>query len=193
MNLQIVAEHTIDVDLVSICGHVLDAGCRDFHFSRVLASLGARVVAVDADPEVSDPDIDGVRFERAVIDTDSGVRRFVVATEPQARHVVRSAAEDGVDVRAVTIQSLMQTHDVPIWDAVKLDVEGSEYAILRAWPGPIAKQISIEFHEHCVPQPPDVYDAIFNHLDQWYRVVQHVKERRHCAAPNYWDTLFVLK
>ncbi len=57
----------------------------------------------------------------------------------------------------------------------------------------MARQISVEFHEHVAPRPQALYDAIFAHLGQWYEVVQHEKSARHCCAPNYWDTLFVLK
>ncbi len=46
-----VAGHTVVRDLLA-GGWVLDAGCRDFVFSRYAAEHGCRVVALDPDPTV---------------------------------------------------------------------------------------------------------------------------------------------
>jgi FkbM family methyltransferase len=195
-NLITVGEHTIDASLLKPGGWVLDAGCRDFTFARGLAERGCRVLAMDADPTVEDPRIEGVRFLHCALAATDGVREIVMTADPQARHLdglyTGSGSAPRRKVVAVTPHTLT-TPSIGEWDAVKLDIEGAEYDILKSWPGPIARQISIEFHEHCAPRPPELYGAIFSHLAQWYDVVQHPFERRHCLPPNYWDTLLALR
>ena len=52
------------------------------------------------------------------------------------------------------------------WDVVKLDCEGAEYDVLLDWPGPIAEQITVEFHEHTGAnvKGPDVYREILEQV-----------------------------
>lgn len=203
MNLICIAEHTVDVDRLTPGGWVLDAGCRNFGFARGLAERGCRVLAIDADPTVVAEDIPNVTFLHRAIAAEAGTRSLVMSSDPQARYLtpVGSTAVGGEKVEALTIEQLSSCHpftpilpaDGPPWDVVKLDVEGAEYDILQAWPGPISQQLSIEFHEHVCPRASEVYESIFEHLGQWYDVVQHVKEARHCAAPSWYDSLLVLR
>lgn len=194
--LELVGEHTIDTSLLTPGGYVLDAGCRDFIFSRGCAARGCRVIAVDADPTVEDPKEANISFNNFALSSVRGQRDFVMTHDPQARHLADAnpqAAAPTTRVLALTIEDIMKAGDIEIFDAVKLDIEGAEYDILLNWPGSIAKQISIEFHEHVQPRPKEFYDAIFAHLSQGYEIVQHEKTARHCTHPNYWDTLLVMK
>lgn len=209
MNLVCIAEHTIDVDLLTPGGWVLDAGCRNFHFAHHLAERGCRVLAIDADPTVEVPETIEIGTDKVVtklnkptylnraIAAENGMRSLVMSQDPQARYLspVGFSAVGGHKIKAMTVEMLMNLVDSPPWqwDVIKLDVEGSEYDILQAWPGPITKQISIEFHEHVCPRPPEVYEAIFKHLGQWYDVIQHVKDARYTCPENYWDSLLVIK
>lgn len=197
MKLVTIAEHTIDVDRLTPGGWVLDGGCRNFGFARGLVERGCRVLAIDADPTVVAEDIPGVQFLHRAIAAEAGTRSLVMSSDPQARYLtpVGSTAIGGEKVEAMTIIDLMEPTDGLMWDVVKLDVEGAEYDILQAWPmdRPLAKQISIEFHEHVRPRPPELYDAIFNRLSKFYDVVQHVSEAKYCAGYNYWDSLLVLR
>lgn len=197
MNLICIAEHTVDVDRLTPGGWVLDAGCRNFSFARGLAERGCHVLAIDADPTVVAEDIPGVEFLHRAIAAEAGTRSLVMSKDPQARYLtpVGSTAVGGEKVEAMTIIDLMEPTDGLMWDVVKLDVEGAEYDILQAWPMErcIAKQISIEFHEHVRPRPPEIYDAIFERLSKFYDVAQHVKDARFCCAPNFWDTLLIAR
>lgn len=194
--LVLAGEHTIDADRLT-GGWVLDAGCRDFAFSRQMAELGCRVIALDADPTVEDPLLGGIRFYNFALDAETGEREIVMTADPQARHFAGlytgSPAVERRRVQAVTVLQMMRSLGIDCWDVVKLDIEGAEYEILRRWSGPIARQISVEFHEHCAQRPPELYAEIFQHLGSWYDVVQHEKEARHCLPPNWFDTLLVLR
>jgi len=193
MNLACIGEHTVDLARLTKGGWVLDAGCRDFTFSRGIADKGCRVLAIDADhtvkkPAEIHPDVFFINW--AIADED-GQNTLVMSADPQARYLAPSG--EGRKVTTKTLSSIMSASGIRHWDVVKLDVEGSEYKILRSWPGPIATQISIEFHEHVRPRPQEMYEEIFHHLGQWYDVVRHEKSARHATHPNFWDTLVCLK
>jgi hypothetical protein len=57
MNLQKLAEHTVDVDLLPEAPIVLDVGCRWFDFSKEILRIrpDARIVALDPGPDIEDP------------------------------------------------------------------------------------------------------------------------------------------
>lgn len=194
--LTVIAEHTIDEGYLS-GGFVLDAGCRDFGFARSVAERGCRVIAMDPDPTIEEQKIDGVTFLREALSVNEGERHLVMTSDPQARHLEGrsegASSSEKVSVQAVSIETIMERFGVKQFDCVKLDIEGGEIGILRAWPGPIAKQISVEFHEHCMPVSQETYDGIFSHLTNWYDVVQHERTARYGAGYNYWDSLFVLR
>lgn len=61
------------------------------------------------------------------------------------------------------------------------------------WPGPIARQISVSFHEHAHPIGEARIKQIVAHLSKWYDPIRHIKDARYCAGENYWDSVFVLR
>lgn len=194
MTLKTIYDHTVDVDRLR-GGWVLDAGCRDFSFARAMAARGCRVLALDADASVIDQKIAGVQFHHLALANEDGSREFALHDNLEARGFVHHntpASVPRTSVEAVSLKTLMERYGVERWDCVKLDIEGAEYAVLRDWPGPIASQISVEFHEHCVGrQAPDVYDRVFARLSAWYEIAQHQRSERYCAGSNYWDSLLV--
>jgi hypothetical protein len=185
-----IGEHSVRTDLLSKCA-ILDAGCRGFEFSRWFAERDHMVYACDPAPDIDVPAFVN-HFDRVALLGQSEYHHFFhfkICEDKNASHV----AEDGdIIVEARIIQNWNFTKTNPC-DVVKLDIEGSEYAVLADWPGPIAKQISVEFHEHCRPRGEETINRIIKHLEQWYRVEQHEKTDQHCAGKNYWDSLFILK
>ena len=185
---EVIAEHTV---MVPSTGPVLDVGARSFAFSREMARRDHTVVAMEPDPTVSDPKIERVHHLPYAL--GASIRHdapFIMDADPQARRIGEGGA---VRVDVLDIATVMKRMAIPQWGVVKLDCEGAEYEVLRNWPGPIAEQVTVEFHEHVKPQPQEVYDAIFAHMGQWYDVKQHVKSERHCLPPNWWDTVWVLR
>lgn len=184
MSLINVAGHTIEPSLL-VGGWVLDAGSRDFEFSKAIVKAGCQVLALDADPSVENPKLEGVHFYNEAIAGDAGVHSFTLHENPEARGLTRDVgtAPGMVQVAAQTLTQWMDRHGIDDFDCIKLDVEGAEYAILSSWPGPVAKQITVEFHDHHWKRPPEVYERLFDHLAQWYNVVKFYPG----------DTLLVLK
>ncbi len=108
----------------------------------------------------------------------------------------RPRVREEQQIIGLSVLEIGKLFDVDVWDVVKLDCEGAEYGVLLDWPGPIANQITVEFHEHTGANEKgiEMYQRILRHLKQWYRVIQHETSQEHgIKTPNYWDSLFVLK
>jgi len=208
MNLKRIDEHTFDLDRITHGSAVLDVGCRNFTVTRGLRGLGCRVVSLDPDPGVGLPtDLPDVTFFRvALVEPKlakdptihysmwgNGTGNHVVTPDmhPQSPQLVQVATAD--------IETIGRMAGVDHWAAVKLDCEGAEYNVLLNWPGPIADQISVEFHEHTNANPfkPDnerYWVELKRHMGQWYDFVKFDKGKQHgLPQDNYWDSLLVLR
>lgn len=200
MRLERIDEHTLDLDLLGPGTTVLDVGCRGFHLAKHLASLGSKILCLDPSPDIVDPQAPNITFQRkAVLGYGPASQRvkFAMVHDKNASFVVDGLYEPGqvIEVEATTIPALLEEHQISQVDAVKLDCEGSEYEILAAWPGPIAKQISVEFHLHTHSARSDnEIERIVSYLERWYAVVSHKKSLQHgLPTLNYWDSLFLLR
>jgi hypothetical protein len=81
------------------------------------------------------------------------------------------------------------------FDLVKLDIEGAEFDVLEHWPGPVATQLSIEFHDAFDKRFYDAayFERLFAGPLADYRVVQHEAMREPYPDIGHWDSLLVLK
>lgn len=189
MNIQCIAEHSIDLDLLS-GGICIDAGCRGFQFSEAMRDLGCEVFAHDLE-EMQPPS--GIKFINRAIGTETKKVFYKDTKDPQAKHI----AESGIEVQMWAINDIYKCNIIEgkHFDIVKLDVEGEEYKILSD-PNfqPIPKQISVEFHMHAHRALHDqYYDKCMENLLKWYEPVKHELTQAHGAGFNYWDSLFVRK
>ncbi len=86
----------------------------------------------------------------------------------------------------------------PFFALVKLDCEESEFGILENWPGPIATQISVEFHDWTGPWETKAKNSPTYYPNLWagplrdYEVVQHELSKVG-EGVGHWDTLLRLK
>lgn len=194
MQLKTLATHTIDVGrLTPGGGIVLDAGCRDYDFALEMSALQQTVVALDADPAVvaADPHLEKFYVHHAaLLHKLDGEMRFSPAGNGSRMGHFKEA--EAIRVPITTIESLNRAYGD--FAVVKLDIEGSEYEVLLNWPGPIADQITVEFHEHTKQgrdvHGADVYNRIIERLDPWYRLIQH-EPTPFMGGMNFYDSLWV--
>jgi FkbM family methyltransferase len=206
MNLKTLASHTLDLDLLPESPTVLDVGCRNWDFANavLLERPKARVIALDPARDVyeawkQNERRDGrIRYwPYALVEPGlEGPQTFAHFSTGEADYVTALGAPPAADmetyiVSCVTIQGLMQTWEIRHWDAVKLDCEGAEAGILEFWPGPIATQISVEFHDW--DKPLQRSEGYYEHLWKllpWYRAVQHELSKQG-EGVGHWDSLLV--
>jgi FkbM family methyltransferase len=185
---------------------VLDVGCRNWDFANaVLAERPkGRVIALDPARDVydrwkQDERRDGrIRFwPYALVGAgEEGQRLFAHFSTGEADFLMKPGQRPLADwetylVACIGIQSLMAQWEIRYWDAVKLDCEGAEAGILETWPGPIATQISVEFHDWDKPmqRSESYYDRLMKALP-WYRFTQHELSRQG-EGIGHWDSLLV--
>ena len=197
--------HSLDLEKLTPGGWIIDAGCRNFIFTRGWLNLGFKVFAMDADPTMPVPDDLTVRSDfrfccAALIGNQSAEVRFCMDEGDVARHVITPEMPQyrypAVTVPALTISTVLEQLGVKSVEAVKLDVEGSEYEILKHWPGPVARQINVSYHEHTHANPRGwvTYDEIQVHLGQWYDLFGFEKATREPKEHgHYMDVTWILR
>lgn len=131
---------------------------------------------MDPAQDVSDPVLSNVHFLNTALWDSCGGKHFLRDADPMACRLTDDQSMP--QVRCADIRSIMLAFGVRIFDAVKLDIEGAEYQVLKAWPGPIAKQISVEFHPHFC-KDKDLISAARAQLDKWYTCVENKEEIDH--------------
>lgn|SRR3990167_2010013 len=200
MKLEIIDNHSVALDLLTK-GPVLDAGCRGFRFSEYFAKLGHTVVMMDPSPDTVVPtkfqDFPAPKyfFPQALVAPDAPRSASLRMTDDaEARHVVYQGIAGDPAIRCMSINEVMDQSSVKQWDLVKLNIEGSEYGILRQWPGPIARQVVVSFHEHTNRRMGDTaIQEIMDHLAKWYVPIRHEFDERYCAGRNAWDSVVCLR
>lgn len=192
-DLRCIAGHTVDVDLLSETAFVLDVGCRGWDFTRGITEIRPRSFIAAYDPDPTIKSIPGVMFRHAAI-VGNGVRQsqYAAFSTGEANYLLQPGfPPPPPDAKRMMVACVSIAEIGANWDLVKLDCEGSEFGILEHWPGPIAKQISVEFHDWLDRRKwNDAYfERLFAGLPD-YRVVQHeLTEVGPGKALGHWDSL----
>ncbi len=198
------AGHTVDLDLLPERPVVLDVGCRGFDFTREVLALRpeAEIIAMDPDPLIHcSPDEDCIFMRRALVGDYRQRANYAAWSTGEGNMICDVSphyAERSHDVPCVSIYSLMKEETIGHWDLVKLDCEESEFGILENWPGPIATQISVEFHdwtgvwESKAKHNPHYYPNLWAGPLHDYEVVQHELSKQG-EGTGHWDTLLRLR
>lgn len=202
------AEHSVVADLLPEAPVVLDVGCRGFEFDIELLKLRplARIFAFDPDPAIDDPGVRGIVFSRKAV-TERDVEGVIWQGPGEGAFICGNKGDPGygvgvinpaeaVTVESVTVETVMREHDVERFDLVKLDCEGSEFGILESWPGPIATQLSVEFHDFAQPQrwTEEYFEKLFaGPLRIYQRVLFGVTPLGPGNSMGHWDSVLVLK
>ncbi len=203
MNLTTIAGHTFDLDRLPEQPAVLDVGCRGFDFTSGILALRpeAGILAMDPDPIIVDPQLPNCAFLRFALVGDDRVRSKYTSYSTGEGNFLTEALSyyDSkiIEVDCVNIRELTTFHGGP-WDLVKLDCEGSEFQILEHWPGPIATQLSIEFHDWTDKDKrdkPDYYELLFSLLGKFgYEVIRHeLTDISGRGAWGHWDSILALR
>ncbi len=188
---KVIEEHSIDVDLLT-GGWVIDAGCRGWKFSNAMKELGEKVYALDIE-DMYPPE--GIIFERKALSHYGGSTTVFLVGDKNGAHTgdVSYVGTRKGSVDCITLQTIKEKLDGEI-DVLKLDIEGSEYFLLTENFIPIAKQISIEFHEHCFKSLHDrLFFKCIKSLQEYYHIAYLERMPMHGAGLNYWDSLFIRK
>jgi FkbM family methyltransferase len=205
-------EHSFELDIINPGGWGVDFGCgSDFYISKTFLDFGLKTIAVDPNPAIKEiPKYENLYFENAalVID-DSSELNFHIYNDQDAASLKNPKNDvyflqklNSVVVKTTTIDKLMQKYDIHQFEILKLDIEGAEYDFLMTINKPIAKQISIEFHDFrglnpYYPNNEKYYNELIKKLSPFYQVVKHnIEKHPGLSGPqsyNYWDSLFILK
>lgn len=204
MNLVALASHTVDLDILPDAPVVLDVGCRDFDFTQRILELrpSAQITALDPSPDIVEIAwvlCHNVEFHRlALVGKERNMALLAMHSSGEGNFICDDPPwfAEAAAVKCITLPELMEKNGVKFWDLVKLDCEGSEFGILENWPGPIAQQISIEFHDWTGPWEEYVvgyyYERLFAGPLKDYEIVQHELSRQG-EGVGHWDTLLRLR
>lgn len=190
MELIEVGGHTFDKSRLSD-GVIIDIGARDFTFADHFTQP---VYCIDVDPKV----FDGVenrhtKLNVAISDRagesafyENGEATCLKEIDPDQNHPF-------IPCKTITMEDLYKITGENV-DLLKLDCEGAEYIILGETFKPIPKQITVEWHKHCVPDMHNTnYPLCKERLLKHYVMVDELLERRHGCSENIWDQLWIRK
>jgi hypothetical protein len=189
--ITVIAEHSVDLSLLSEKANILDLGCRGFLFTNELRRLGHNVEAVDID-DLFNPTGDNkwTHYDQMAITGFDGVVGIERNNDPQATKIGHGSEK----VQCMTLATFSKFKNILFWDLIKIDIEGSEYEVIMSLTEPPAKQLSIEFHLHTGiygdAQVKEMEDKL---LSLGYFPAKHDKYPAHGLSPNYWDSLFILQ
>lgn len=204
MTIEVFEWQSLRTDLLSGLP-ILGVGAWGWGFESMLAKRGHRVIGMDPHPDMAAPPAEIPNLEllrAALVGTNPGQRDFMVMDNPEACYVMdlkpaEFRAPKGqrvVKVEALTLLQVMERCGVKEWDAVKTNCEGEEYNLLDNWPGPVARQVVINFHEHFRPKGEDEIQRLLGKMGEWYTIVQDPRDHRYYAPEiNHWDTLVIRK
>ncbi len=191
--MTIIDEHTFDETLLNANSKILDAGCRGFGFGKwIVENIGCEVTCIDGDPQIENPNIEKINYLNRIVTHDESNEKLILFVYGNG---TANFSEEVAQRPTDCIEYIVPTYKIkPFWDLIKLDIEGAEYDILRRMEGPLAKQISVEFHQHTgAKKSPEFMLELFNHVSQWYDIIGAVPEERHGCGMNYWDVLLKLR
>ena len=206
MEFKTIGGHTFDDSLLTD-GVIIDVGCRGFEFADYFRPK--TVWAIDPDCKVFNKEeqfdiifdlnfhlrglnvaIGSVAGETTYYPNGEATMIREVDPDPTYPHIDQKYCKT---CKTITMEDLYKITGENV-DILKLDCEGGEYAILGETFKPIPKQITVEFHHHCVPDlHKQKYQSIIERLEKDYTMHNAVWEQRHGCGYNFWDTLFIRK
>lgn len=211
--------HTYNHELINTNGWMLDLGCNDFIISRYFIEMGLKVIALDPINNITIPEDlksneNFFYLQKACVGVKTENKKTYyeyeqwgansICNTPELLHRpenlghAQNPLKNSYEVELTTIEELMNEYNIPIFEYLKIDVEGSEYGILENLPNKKIKQFSVEFHDFLKLTPIDDVEFYHENLNKQmsdYQVCFEDKEPlRH--LPNAYqrnDILYILK
>ena len=181
--IEVIAEHSVAIDLLPEKAKILDAGCRGMLFTNEMRRLGHNVLAIDID-DLKRPD-----YYQIALGGKAGRVGIKRSADPQATSVC-----EGDEVMCFDLELLCKTSRCDFFDLIKLDIEGSEYEVIMSMDRPYCKQLSWEAHLHTgIYGPSGIIEMENKLLNLGYFPAKHDMTQQHGLGYNYWDSLFILK
>lgn len=205
MELIDISGHTICPEKLSD-GVIIDIGCRSFNFTSHPLFNGKKKYCIDPDEDIFSAE-SGKFYDQtnqtnlclAISDKTGETTYYPNGEATMIREVDPDPTFEHIDkkyskkCKTITMDDLYEITGKNV-DVLKLDCEGAEYIILGETFKPIPKQITCEFHHHCVPElHKQKYQEIIERLSEHYEMHNAVWEQRHGCGYNFWDTLFIKK
>lgn len=197
MELIEVGGHTFDKSLIGT-GVIIDVGCRAFTFEEHFKDKV--VYSIDPDEKVfKDREMKPTYLKVAISDKAGETTYYENGEATMIRELDPDPTYEHIDqkykntCKTITMDDLYKITGENV-DILKLDCEGAEYLILGETFRPVPKQITVEFHHHCVPVThAQHYTSIIERLSKDYTMHNAVWEQKHGCGHNFWDTLFIRK
>lgn len=209
MNLKCIHGHTVDLSLLTQGGYVLDLGCRDFIFTQEMLNIGMKVISIDPykDIQIEQKLLNNKNFifkNMACVGLKTNeYLKYYEYNDWGANSLFDICAENKqykeikkYDVKTTTIGEIMKELNIEIFELIKIDVEGSEYEILKNLPKNCSKQLSVEFHDWLrlnpyKDEPEKFYEEIEKSVLKDYLVLEKKRVPMH-EGFTYSDVLYVL-
>jgi FkbM family methyltransferase len=193
-------DHSFFSYLLSKNGVCLDVGCRNFEFSKVIKDSFSKIIAIDPGPDIEPPEDEKIIFLNQALTTSDLSSVYLVRDGRLTWHYIsfEKISHNCLKVPNISLDNLMKTLKIKEFDLIKLDCEGSEYSLMY-WLAkhPVAKQISVNFHDWCnrnpYSDPENYYSKLFEKLRKNYHIYQHKKNKKGDGSSNYDDSLFIRK
>lgn len=182
LDIQVIAEHSVAMNLLPKQAKVLDLGCRGFLFTDEMRRLGHNVLAVDIDK------LDRDDYFQIAISNFVGRVGIKRSSDPQSTMIM-----EGSEVMCMDLKMLMLTARVEFFDLIKIDIEGTEYEVIMSMDKPYCKQLSWEAHLHTGIYNEDKVIEMEEKLNSLgYVPAVHEKTEAHGMGLNFWDSLWIL-
>lgn len=178
-----IGRSTIDLSLLPEKANILSIGWAGEALLKYLDELGHNIFQTDADRGFSSA------THNIAISDKNGTCSLICNAEGKQKHII-----PGNDIEKMTIDAFNERVGIIEWDLIKMNMAGEEYRVLRGALHPIAKQVSIQFHEHTPAAiGKENLDELLKQLSKFYTVHNQVWEIDGREAYNYWDILLIAK
>lgn len=202
-NISTISDHSLNLDLISKNGWVLDLGCLNFNFYKELKKITKNIICVDPNPKIGDIPDDCIFINKAIHTINNQKIDYFIYEDQYGNSLLKNENDycpliTKIEVETISIGDIMERFNIKQFDLIKFDIEGAEYDILLNIDYTISKQYSIEFHDfRNFLNSKNFHEKFIEKCSRYCDIVKHEKSK-HPWEPvgkcfNYWDSLFILK